>query len=691
MRDKSENRPLLPGADTRAIMLPAKQQNTTGSLSMIKIRSMALLTESSRSLLVDVGCPRCNAAGGSGRFFTRRRDPGPDRASKVLPPMRMTNGPGVERWPGNGHALEARQHAGLDQLVAFPRPVGAVLEPALEPLPDWGPAQDWMREPGWATAAAEGLVLGWAPEPGWEQARDWHLESVRHVPPRRVTRWGWLLLAVVAVQAALSLRLVWSNTAFQDEALYLWAGHVEWSHWLYGAPAPAFQNYFSGAPVVYPPLGALADSYGGLASARALSLFFMLAATSLLYGTTRRIFNRRAAFFAAALFAGLASTQFLGAFATYDAMAIAALALASWLGVRAAAMGRRGRLFFLVLAGAVLAFANATKYASGLFDPVVITIAMACIWCRRSAGAAAAAGMVMLMTCAALVGVVLKAGGSGYWLALTSTTLTRAGGNVPAFVILYASAKWVGGIALLAVIGAIATFARRFSRPVRTLACVLVIAVFLAPAEQARIHTITSLFKHVGFGAWFGCIMAGFALASLVTAVPAVKATGAIRAGVAATVLGAVAGAAMGGSHFSSWPNSTSFTVRLEALDKKYPGPVLEDNDVPEYYIPDLHWIIRSATAQFTYRDPRTGRKISGSSAYLDAIRHGYFSIIDLSFANTLQVDNEIAHDISVTGTYRLSAVIPYEVDGVRAAYKIWARDPAGSRSKRTGNNRRAG
>ena len=605
--------------------------------------------------------------------------------------MRTTDGPASVQWPGKGPMLEAHQHPGPDTLPDLSQPVDPVTEPGQEPLPDWGPAQDWTPERSWAPEASERLVPDWAHKPGWEQAQDWHLKPARHAPRRRPARRGWLLLTVLAVQAALSLRLVWSNTAFQDEALYLWAGHLEWSHWLYGAPIPAFQNYFSGAPVVYPPLGALADSYGGLASGRVLSLFFMLAATSLLYGTTRRIFDRRAAFFAAALFAGLGATQFLGAFATYDAMAIAALALASWLGVRAAAMGRRGRWLLLMLAGAVLVLANATKYASGLFDPVVIAVAMACIWRRRGVGAAAAAAAVMLMTCAALVGVGLKVGGSGYWLALTSTTLTRAGGNLPAFGILYASAEWVGGIALLAVIGAIATFAKCFSWPVRALACVLVIAVFLVPAEQARIHTITSLFKHVGFGAWFGCIMAGFALASLVTVVPAVKANGAIRVGVAAAVLGAVVGAAMGGSHFSGWPRSTSFTVRLEALAKQYRGPVLEDNDVPAYYIPDLRWRSRAGTAQFTYIDPRTGRKLSGPSAYLDAIKHGYFSIIALSFANTIQVDKMIAHDISVTGAYRLSAVIPYEVDGVRAAYEIWVRDPARSPSKRTGKNRRAG
>jgi hypothetical protein len=313
---------------------------------------------------------------------------------------------------------------------------------------------------------------------------------------------------------------------------------------------------------------------------------------------------------------------------------------------------------------------------------------MACLWRRRGAGAAAAGGAVMLLACAALIGIGLAAGGPGYWLGLTSTTLTRAGDGVPAFGILYASAEWVGGLAVFAIIGAVATFAKRLSRPVRALACVLVAAVFLAPVGQARIHTITSLFKHVGFGAWFGCIIAGFALACLATAVPTVKAGGAARAGVAAAALGAVAGAALAGSHFSSWPRSTSFAVRLAALASRYPGPVLEDSVVPAYYVPALRWRSRAGTVQFTYTDPRTGRKLSGRSAYLDAIKNGYFSIIDLSFANTIQDDNKITHDISATTAYRLAAVIPYQVGGVRAAYKIWVRDPAGSRA---GVDRRAG
>ena len=144
------------------------------------------------------------------------------------------------------------------------------------------------------------------------------------------------LVVVVAVQAALSARLIWSNTAFQDEGLYLRAGHLEWAGWLHGAPVPDFPSYFSGAPVVYPPIGALADSAGGLAAARILSLCFMLGVTAFLWSTTVRLYGRRAAVLAAGLFATLAGTQFLGAFATYDPMSLFLLTLAVWLGVRAA-------------------------------------------------------------------------------------------------------------------------------------------------------------------------------------------------------------------------------------------------------------------------------------------------------------------------------------------------------------------
>ena len=115
-------------------------------------------------------------------------------------------------------------------------------------------------------------------------------------------------MCILAIQAGLSLRLVWSNTAYQDEALYLWAGHLEWAHWLHGGAVPDFASYFSGAPVIYPPLGAVASSIGGLATARILSLGCMLAATVLLYAVTGHLFGRRAAIASSVAFAAIGPT-----------------------------------------------------------------------------------------------------------------------------------------------------------------------------------------------------------------------------------------------------------------------------------------------------------------------------------------------------------------------------------------------
>jgi hypothetical protein len=79
-------------------------------------------------------------------------------------------------------------------------------------------------------------------------------------PRSRLRLVPWALAGVLVIQAALSLRLIWYNTAFEDEALYLWAGHMEWAHWLHGAPVQPFQAWFSGAPVLYPPLVPVVDA-----------------------------------------------------------------------------------------------------------------------------------------------------------------------------------------------------------------------------------------------------------------------------------------------------------------------------------------------------------------------------------------------------------------------------------------------
>jgi hypothetical protein len=293
----------------------------------------------------------------------------------------------------------------------------------------------------------------------------------------------WPLLAVLVVQAALSLRLVRADTAFQDEATYLWAGHLQWAHWLHGTPLPPFPSYFSGAPVVYPPVGALADSIGGLAAARTLSLVFILAATVLVWATTGRLYGRLAAFFATALFAVAGPTLHLGSFATYDALSVALVALAGWCVVRA---GDRGEgTGWMVAAGATLAVANATAYSSVLFDLVVLVIAGLIAW-PAGVRLTARRCSTLLIVVAVLIAAGLLAGGSSYLTGIKQTTLGRVGGGDSPLSVLVDAWSWTGLLLVLAVLGVIISLVSREGAVRTWLLAVLAVAGVLGPRACSR-------------------------------------------------------------------------------------------------------------------------------------------------------------------------------------------------------------
>ncbi len=251
----------------------------------------------------------------------------------------------------------------------------------------------------------------------------------------------WPLLAVLAVQAALSAGLVRDRTAFGDEALYLSAGHLEWSHWLHGTQIPAYQTWFSGAPVIYPPVGAIADSLGGLAAARLLSLFFMLGVTSFVWGTAARLLeDRRAAFWAAALFAALAPTLHLGSYATHDALALLLLAAATW--CAAGARGSQHVTRWIIAAGVLLALANATKYATALYDPTVLCVTMLSSWPDAGRKVAIQRAVLLAGTAAAVLAVLLAIGGPGYLTGIHETTTGRPHGTDTASLVFADAWSW---------------------------------------------------------------------------------------------------------------------------------------------------------------------------------------------------------------------------------------------------------
>ena len=109
--------------------------------------------------------------------------------------------------------------------------------------------------------------------------------------------------------------------------------------------------------------------------------------------------------------------------------------------------------WLLTAGAALLALANATKYASILFDPTVVALGGLVVAGNRGprspvgrgeAKRAVGRGGLIAATAVAMDGGLLALGGSSYYTGLLSTTLSRAAGRNPAIVILTGAAQWIG-------------------------------------------------------------------------------------------------------------------------------------------------------------------------------------------------------------------------------------------------------
>jgi hypothetical protein len=408
---------------------------------------------------------------------------------------------------------------------------------------------------------------------------------------------------------------------------------------LHGTQIPAYQTWFSGAPVIYPPIGAIADSLGGLAAARLLSLVFMLGVTSFVWGTaTRLLADKRAAFFAAALFAALAPTLHLGSYATYDAAALLLLAAATW--CAAGVRGSRNATRRIIVAGILLALANATKYATALYDPTVVCVTIVSSWPYAGRRAALLRAGLLAGTAAAVVAVLLALGGPGYLTGIRLTTTARVHGTSTASLVFADAWSWTAVVVVPAV-GAVVVCAVRRRWPQALLLAVLALSALLAPADQARIQTTTSLNKHVDFGAWFAAIAAGYLLSWLLDCLPRKRLV------LAASLAALIPVASMGMAQAQAmiyWPDATGLVKVVRPLTAHGGHFLVETTDVLQYYLPKTTWQQWSDTATYN------------PQYYQRAIARHYYSVVVLSFDATLATDDVIAVALSQAGGYSLVA-----------------------------------
>ena len=526
------------------------------------------------------------------------------------------------------------------------------------------PAED--EEPGVSTRV---LTLSRGKRSGPAQ---WSAPSARRTWISRA-----VLALILVVQAALSLRL--RNTAFGNEALYLYAGHLEIAHLLHGAPLQGtYASYFPGAPVLYPVLGAAADGLGGLAAARAVSLAAMLATTALLYAMTRRLFNERVALCAAGLFGVTEGAIFVGRLATNDAPSLCLLALASWIVVRTASWRWRGYL----LAAPVAGLAVATDYWALLYLPTVALLAGLAAYPYLGRQALARA-LVLWAVTAELIAAAVIVAGRPYVTAAVSATVGRTPGRAQALSILTEGGKWGGFVIALAALGAVGYALEARTEPNEHIAlpgsrrCRIALGVVLAGtallalAVQAYQNTDVSLDTHIGFGLFFAAPMAGVGLARLVG-----DHFRRAQIGIVVWAAALIVGLSQAAQLFGSWPDPSSLVGELT----RYLGPgeryLVENDNVAIYYLrghPEAQPDQFTSTYFIAYRTPR-GQVLTGTQGFLAAVRYGYFRVIIYDGTVTPALDKTLAAALEADPRYRLAGAVPENARDFRATCYVWVR-----------------
>ncbi len=346
--------------------------------------------------------------------------------------------------------------------------------------------------------------------------------AVAAARPAAVPGWvRWIPLAIILCgQALLTSRLIHVSTASGDEGRYIYAGHQLIHEIFHGGGSPYYETYFSGAPVIYPVLAAMADHLGGLVAVRLMSMSFMMTATALLYGSGKRLFGYWPGVAAAGLFAGLGLTEDLGALATHDALALLLTAASAYCAVRTSDTDRDPSRW-LVLVPIMLLAANAAKYATLVFDPVVVGIAALQVlpdgW-RRVFTRAVALGV----TTVSMLALAAFLAGRAYINGFLFSTLDRKAGSWAVFsavrvaprIIVGDTWDWVGFVILLGGLAFLLSLTiREDRRRCGLLLGLLVFAGVLVTIESLHLHTVESMRKHDDIGIWFTCMAAGYLLA----------------------------------------------------------------------------------------------------------------------------------------------------------------------------------
>ncbi|ROS75164.1 4-amino-4-deoxy-L-arabinose transferase-like glycosyltransferase [Curtobacterium sp. PhB130] len=493
-----------------------------------------------------------------------------------------------------------------------------------------------------------------------------------------------VLTLVLAAQLLLLETL--RNGPFQDEALYIYAGHDIWASWTTGSALTSdYSGFFSGLPSFYPVIAAGLDAVGGLELARLLSTLSVLWLTVVVYLVTRNLIGARSGLLAAATFAGEPSVLFIGRLATFDAFSLALLGTGLAI---ATATPRWWRTLLLV---AVIVAAPIAKYATAAFVPTAMVFCVVLLLRRGDARAlrtqlivAGATGAVA----AAVVGILaveqpkLLAG-----LSLTTTSRTVLHRESASDLLLHALPLF-GPIVLVATVGLAWMFVRARSAvpgdhlrtrtrtrtrrgPSRSLGSLALATMLIAPVYHVATGEQVSFDKHMAFGVLFGAFLIGYALERTTTTLQ-MSTTQIAAFSIATLVLLTGVGLREAKQLYTTWPDASGAAQVLRTVVRSDDTRVLaEEMEVPRYELRDIAsgWQWTGLDA-FTYESE--GSALNGDAAYSAAVRDHYFGAVVLRFGPSAATARRIRMELKGDRTWERLPRVQFSTAYGDGAYEVW-------------------
>jgi 4-amino-4-deoxy-L-arabinose transferase-like glycosyltransferase len=476
----------------------------------------------------------------------------------------------------------------------------------------------------------------------------------------------WPLILILAMQAIISVATL-HNTAFQDEALYLFAGRQIINGWL-GLPdfAISWAYFLSGYAYFYPVIGGALDKFGGVELARMFSLLCMMSTTVCVYYVTKQLFDHYSAILAAVLFAFQGPVLFLGRLATYDALCLVLIALAVVLALHVSTARRPWTILGI---GPLLILAILAKFAGLLFAPIPLVI-LAWLSLERQGWQKMLVRLGLALFSLAVAGVI------AYFTldkdalhAIYATTTNRdiIVRTAPLFLIQYIVT--LSGLAFaLGLLGLILCGWRRLP-----MGLLLFGSSLLAPLYHIYKGELISLHKHLAFSMF--CIMplAGYAVAFISGHRLHLSIGRYWLAGLAICLIVFSSGLQQAQNLYGQWAPSNSLTSAMRTQVRLASGRYLaEDYDVCRYYMQDVTYLWQWSSLDFFDYTDKQHQYLVGKDAYRAAINEGYFAIVELSYGYDAPLAVYIDQELSASKKYQLIDKIPNSNSYGTGYFWIW-------------------